>query len=123
MLNFLEQTNAYNAMNFTRVNSSRMRDGGNNIVSPNFTSHIMTQSTFLCPSDANTGDQGGENNYRANFGGSTPYAGGGARGDTNANLPRAGTDNGAFTFGKGVYGKLRGKVLGTSVRVIQSNAR
>ncbi len=102
LLNYMEQVPAYNAMNFSGVNSARMRDASNNIVSPNFTAFVLTQSTFICPSDPFTGTQGGENNYRANFGGSTPYAGGGARGSSDANRPRSGTDNGAFTYGPGL---------------------
>ena len=100
ILNYLEQVNAYNAMNFTGVNLGALQDSAGNIISPNYTAYTLTQSTFLCPSDPfNTPQPGGENNYRANFGGSTPYAGGGLRGD---NTQRVGTDNGAFTYGPGI---------------------
>ena len=100
LLNYLEQTNAYNAMNFTGVNLGALQDAAGNIISPNYTSYTLTQSTFICPSDPNNSPQpGGENNYRANFGGSTPYAGGGLRGN---NIQQANSDNGVFTYGPGI---------------------
>ncbi|CAN5790735.1 DUF1559 domain-containing protein [soil metagenome] len=101
LLNYMEQENAYNAMNFQGVNSSRMRNGAGVVVSSNFTAFVLTQNAFICPSDSNGGGEG-ENNYRANFGGNTPYAGGGIRGTSGANLPRSSTDNGSFTYGKGL---------------------
>jgi hypothetical protein len=55
---------------------------------------------FLCPSDPNTTPGGrGENNYRVNFGGSTPYAGGQKR-PNNAVLGGVTLGNGAFTIGR-----------------------
>jgi prepilin-type N-terminal cleavage/methylation domain-containing protein/prepilin-type processing-associated H-X9-DG protein len=98
ILNYMEQTVAYNAMNFSAVNTSRMRLADGTITSPNFTAYILTQGAFICPSDPNGGTQG-ENNYRANFGGATPYGGGGIRRSANANAKNNGTDNGAFTYG------------------------
>ena len=110
LLNYLEQVNAYNAMNFAGVNLGALQDASGNIISPNYTSYTLTQGAFLCPSDPfNTPKPGGENNYRANFGGSTPYAGGGLRGD---NAPRANTDNGMFTYGPGIG--IAGVIDGTS---------
>ena len=100
ILNYMEQVNAYNAMNFSGVNLGQLQNAAGQIVSPNYTSYTMTAGSFLCPSDPNGGTgPGGENNYRANFGGSTPYAGGGLRGD---NTQRANTDNGVFTYGPGI---------------------
>jgi prepilin-type N-terminal cleavage/methylation domain-containing protein/prepilin-type processing-associated H-X9-DG protein len=101
LLNYMEQTNAYNAMNFAGFNSSRMRNTDGSVNSVNFTAFILTQSSFLCPTDP-YGGVDGENNYRANFGGATPYAGGSTRGQPGANLKREGTDNGAFTMGPGL---------------------
>ncbi|WP_435005747.1 DUF1559 domain-containing protein [Tundrisphaera lichenicola] len=99
-LNYIEQTAAYNAMNFAGVNLGQLQDASGQIVSPNYTSYTLTSNSFLCPSDPNGGNgPGGENNYRANFGGSTPYAGGGLRRD---NAKRSGTDNGMFTYGPGI---------------------
>jgi prepilin-type processing-associated H-X9-DG protein len=93
----MEQVAAYNALNFAGPNLGQLQDASGNVLSPNYTSYTLTSNSFLCPSDPNnTPKPGGENNYRANFGGSTIYAGGGIRGD---NTPRPGTDNGAFTYG------------------------
>ncbi len=103
ILPFMEQTAAFNALNFTGPNLGQLQDASGNIVSPNYTSYTLTASSFLCPSDPyNTPKPGGENNYRANFGGSTPYAGGGLRGSTGGNNKMSGTDNGAFTMGPGI---------------------
>jgi prepilin-type N-terminal cleavage/methylation domain-containing protein/prepilin-type processing-associated H-X9-DG protein len=100
ILPFMEQTPAFNALNFAGPNLGQLQDAVGNIVSPNYTSYTMTAGSFLCPSDPNTSTgPGGENNYRANFGGATPYAGGSIRPD---NTPRAGSDNGAFTYGAGL---------------------
>jgi prepilin-type N-terminal cleavage/methylation domain-containing protein/prepilin-type processing-associated H-X9-DG protein len=100
ILPFMEQTAAYNALNFAGPNLGQLQDAGGAVVSPNYTAYTLTSAVFLCPSDPNGGaGPGGENNYRANFGGSTPYAGGGIRPD---NTPRPGSDNGAFTYGPGI---------------------
>lgn len=110
ILNFMEQTAAYNSMNFAGVNMGQILSGST-IISPNYTTLTLTSSAFLCPSDPNggLGGLGGENNYRANFGGSTPYAGGGLRRD---NVKKNGTDNGAFTYGPGIA--IAGMTDGTS---------
>ncbi len=96
ILGFMEQQNAYNAINFATTNSSRQRIGGN-VIAASFTAYNLAQNTFLCPSDANSSPGGvGENNYRANFGGDTGYAGGSTRPD---NTPRNDLFNGAFGYG------------------------
>ncbi|MFO0959135.1 MAG: DUF1559 domain-containing protein [Isosphaeraceae bacterium] len=97
ILPYMEQTAAYNALNFAGPNLGQLQDASGNVISPNYTSYTLTAGSFLCPSDPNYSPQpGGENNYRANFGGSTIYAGGSVRPD---NTPRTGSDNGAFTYG------------------------
>jgi prepilin-type N-terminal cleavage/methylation domain-containing protein/prepilin-type processing-associated H-X9-DG protein len=99
ILNYMEQTNAYNAMNFQRALSGTMQTAAGVVTNPNYTAFVLTQNAFVCPSDPNvTGGPGGENNYRANFGGGTPYAGGGNR---LSNAPNA-LGNGVFTYGKAV---------------------
>jgi prepilin-type N-terminal cleavage/methylation domain-containing protein/prepilin-type processing-associated H-X9-DG protein len=100
ILPYMEQVPAYNAMNFTGTNLGVLQDAAGNVVSSNYTAFTLTSNSFLCPSDPfNTSQPGGENNYRANFGGSTPYAGGSIRPD---NTIRTGTDNGVFTIGPGI---------------------
>src|SRR5262245_52622146 len=96
ILPYMEQSQAYNAMNFKIKNNARILSSGA-INSPNYTSYALAQGAFLCPSDANI-DPGGvsENNYRYNFGGSTPYAG---ATDTTNQTDRSARGNGAFTIG------------------------
>ncbi len=102
ILNSLEQVPAYNAMNFARANVARITTGAGGprptIFAPNYTAYALAMSTFLCPSDSNTSDQGiSENNYRYNFGGSTVSAGAqSTSAQTSAPTIR---DNGAFTIG------------------------
>jgi prepilin-type N-terminal cleavage/methylation domain-containing protein len=96
ILPYLEQAAAYNAMNFGVKNTPRILLLGT-INSPNYTSYAMALDAFLCPSDANTTAGGaGENNYRYNFGGNTPYAG---AVDSSRQTDRSARGNGAFTIG------------------------
>ena len=97
ILPYMEQENAYSAMNFSVKNNPRILMVGA-VNSPNFTAYALAQEAFLCPSDANT-TRGGisENNYRYNFGGSTPFAG--AVSTTNQ-TDRSALGNGAFTIGQ-----------------------
>jgi prepilin-type N-terminal cleavage/methylation domain-containing protein/prepilin-type processing-associated H-X9-DG protein len=104
ILNYMEQTNAYNAMNFSAPNHALLSvsspTGQTTIVSVDYTAFQLTQGAFLCPSDPNTSSNGGvsENNYRYNFGGSTVAAGSGgtAAQQSSPSIP----DNGAFTIGQ-----------------------
>ncbi|AGA24853.1 DUF1559 family PulG-like putative transporter [Singulisphaera acidiphila] len=98
ILNSLEQIPAYNALNFATTNTDKMYSSGTTIYSPNFTAFALAQSTFLCPSDPNTTGGGvSENNYRYNFGGSTPQAGAIS---WDRNDDRSMPGNGAFTIGR-----------------------
>jgi prepilin-type N-terminal cleavage/methylation domain-containing protein/prepilin-type processing-associated H-X9-DG protein len=101
ILNYMEQVAAYNAMNFSVTNVGRLTIGGV-VYSPNFTSYALGQNTFICPSDT-IGPRGAtcENNYRANFGGSTASAGGFLRGTApfNDRYTGPGAPNGAFDYG------------------------
>ncbi len=113
ILNYMEQTAAYNAMNFSAPNSARLMTGGGKVVnSANYTAFALAQSTFLCPSDPyTTGGGVSENNYRYNFGGSTPYAG--ATSNTaQTDTTGVAAGNGAFTIGPGI--SIAGITDGTS---------
>jgi prepilin-type N-terminal cleavage/methylation domain-containing protein/prepilin-type processing-associated H-X9-DG protein len=101
ILNYMEQTVAYNALNFqVPLTGQLTTGGGTTIVSPNFTAFVSTLNSFLCPSDPNSTDGArGENNYRMNFGGSTVYGGGGTR--PNNERLTAEIINGAFGYGPG----------------------
>jgi prepilin-type N-terminal cleavage/methylation domain-containing protein/prepilin-type processing-associated H-X9-DG protein len=101
LLNFMEQVPAYNAMNFGVTNVGRITIGGVPY-SPNYTSYVLAQSVFICPSDSPSPRNGiAENNYRANFGGSTASAGGYLRAlaPYNEKYSGAGAPNGAFDYG------------------------
>jgi prepilin-type N-terminal cleavage/methylation domain-containing protein/prepilin-type processing-associated H-X9-DG protein len=100
ILSFMEQTAAYNALNFQVPLAGQLTTGGGaTVVSPNYTAFVVTMGTFLCPSDPNsTSGFRGENNYRVNFGGSTVYAGGGTR--PNNDRVTAEMADGAFTYGR-----------------------
>ncbi len=101
ILNYMEQVNAYAALNFELPNKSAIMSGGGLVGSShNFTAFALAQSTFLCPSDSNSSSTGiAENNYRYNFGGSTPYAGAqAAAAQTTIINPYLG--NGAFTIAR-----------------------
>ncbi|CAN5913947.1 DUF1559 domain-containing protein [soil metagenome] len=101
LLQFMEQTHAYVAINFERPNPSAiMSGGGRSVRSHNYTAFALAQSSFLCPSDTYRNAGGvGENNYRYNFGGSTPYAGALSTSQQNR-LTEVSRGNGAFTIGR-----------------------
>ncbi len=105
ILPYMESQVIYDMIDFQRAQSKRMTSGG----APynlNYQAYAQAESLFICPSDKNTGRVISENNYRCNFGGSTPY--GGANSDYQQTsfdsvadgLPVLG--NGAFTAGRGV---------------------
>jgi prepilin-type N-terminal cleavage/methylation domain-containing protein/prepilin-type processing-associated H-X9-DG protein len=112
ILNFMEQQSVYNAVNFSVGNAYRLiqANGSPDPGSVNYTAYAMSPGLFLCPSDSNTSPSGiSENNYRYNFGGSTPYAGsqGIFQQDNSSAVSSDGngfpcTGNGAFTIGSGL---------------------
>ena len=104
ILPFMEQGNIYNLIDFSKPTSVRMTSGGLP-VNANYTAYANAAGIFICPSCPNTGVIITENNYRYNFGGSTPF--GGALGTSNNNNTNANSaggfsckGNGAFTIGK-----------------------
>lgn len=107
LLQFIESGNIYALINFNVSGGKRMTLNGNP-VNANYQAYAKAESLYLCPSDPNKGRIISENNYRANFGGSTPYAGATVTNgqwnnrfvDPSTGLPAAG--NGAFTYGSGL---------------------
>ncbi|MEZ6131873.1 MAG: DUF1559 domain-containing protein [Planctomycetaceae bacterium] len=98
ILPFMDQANIYNLIDFSKPTSVRMTSGGAP-VNANYTAYANAAGLFLCPSDANTGRVITENNYRANFGGSSP--GGGALNQTSNHIVGSSPPtNGAFAFGQ-----------------------
>lgn len=105
ILPYMEQNNIYNLIDFSAPTAVRMTQNGVP-VNRNFAAYNNAAALFLCPSDANTGRVISENNYRYNFGGSTPYAG--AENTTRNNVHTTMANgfscrgNGAFSIGDGL---------------------
>ncbi|MCA9129756.1 MAG: DUF1559 domain-containing protein [Planctomycetales bacterium] len=105
ILPFMEQNNIYSLINFSAPSAVRMTANGvpDNV---NYQAYANAASLFICPSDPNTGRIISENNYRYNFGGSTPFAG--ARDSSNNNDMSAVLGNlsckgnGAFSIDSGL---------------------
>ena len=102
ILPYMEANNVYELIDFDKGQSKQMTSGGAPI-NPHYQAYATAQGLFICPSDPNTGVIISENNYRSNFGGSTPFAG------TNSGVVDAtvvSTDgfvaggNGAFSYGE-----------------------
>ena len=70
----MENNAVYDRIDFDRAQVLQMTRNGQpyNI---NYEAYATAEDMFLCPSDGNTVRVISENNYRYNFGGSTPYAG------------------------------------------------
>jgi prepilin-type N-terminal cleavage/methylation domain-containing protein/prepilin-type processing-associated H-X9-DG protein len=101
LLPYMEATNVWNLIDLKKGQSKKMTSGGTP-VNPHYQAYATAHALFICPSDPNTGVVISENNYRSNFGGSTPFAGTTSGGDANTlnpdGLPAGG--NGAFSYGK-----------------------
>jgi len=100
LLPYIDQGNAYNLINFGAMASSRLKNGAT-IVNPNYQAFQTAATVFICPSCPYTGVVITENNYRYNFGGSTPWQG--AFSWANNTVANSGGVNyggdGAFTMG------------------------
>jgi len=106
ILPYMEQQNVYDLIDFKAPSAIRMTTNGVP-TNTNYQAYATAQGLFLCPSDTNTVRKISENNYRYNFGGSTPY--GGAESTTQQTTHNATSPdgfpckgNGAFTAGEGL---------------------
>jgi prepilin-type N-terminal cleavage/methylation domain-containing protein len=104
ILPYMEEQCIYDLIDFRVGQFKKMTKNGKPI-NPHYDAYATAAGLFLCPSDTNTEIVISENNYRCNFGGSTPFAGcsqGDYPCDTNSlsadGYPAGG--NGAFTFGE-----------------------
>jgi prepilin-type N-terminal cleavage/methylation domain-containing protein len=103
ILPFMEQGNIYNLIDFSRPTSVRMTTNGVP-TNANYPAYSQAAALFICPSCPNTVVKISENNYRCNFGGSTPY--GGAMNSANNQNTTATAfgfscrGNGAFSIGE-----------------------
>jgi prepilin-type N-terminal cleavage/methylation domain-containing protein len=100
LLPYMEQANVYNLIDFKIAQVKKMLNPTN----PHYNAYATAQGIFICPSDSNTERIISENNYRSNFGGSTP-AGGWRSTSSHESEPQPGDayhpgGNGAFTIGK-----------------------
>lgn len=103
ILPYMEANNVYQLINFNVAQVLQMTTGGGTTpYNINYNAYNTAQGMFICPSDPFTERVVSENNYRSNFGGSTPYGGFGPTNDptelSSEGFPAGG--NGAFTIGK-----------------------
>ncbi len=98
LLPYMEANNVYDLIDFN-IAQIKIVDPARN---PNSQAYLTANNLFICPSDANIGQIVSENNYRSNFGGSTPGAGTQSSGAIESRptdiWPVGG--NGAFSMGK-----------------------
>src|SRR5262249_9446970 len=101
---FMEEKNIYNQIKFQYPVTTvmEMPSGGSGMPANNsYPAYTSAAGIFICPSDPNTGAVISDNNYRYNFGGSTPYGGW-----VKAGVPlgigqiNVSGGNGAFTIGR-----------------------
>jgi prepilin-type N-terminal cleavage/methylation domain-containing protein/prepilin-type processing-associated H-X9-DG protein len=102
ILPYMEQQNIYDLIDFRTATTVRMTLGGAPF-NTNYEAYSKAAGLFICPSCPNTDRVVSENNYRANFGGSTPYAGALNTQNNNSNKAVAFRlscrGNGAFSIG------------------------
>ncbi len=99
ILPYMEQGNIYDLINFSVPTAVRLTTNG--VPSnANYNAYSKAAGLFICPTDPNTGRVVSENNYRYNFGGSTPY--GGAENST-ANQNINASANGLSSGGNGAF--------------------
>lgn len=99
LLPFMEQGNVYDLIDFSSPSTLRMtRNGASYNI--NYQAYATAQGIFICPSEAYADTIISENNYRYNFGGSTPYAG--AR-NTDNQTDHSASYNGISCLGNGVF--------------------
>lgn len=87
LLPYMEANNVYSLIDFSVGQQKQMTDGGTP-VNVNYEAYATANDIFICPSDGNTEETITANNYRANFGGSTPGAGARQIGQEKTIVPR-----------------------------------
>ena len=102
LLPYMEEQTIYDLIDIPKGQSKRMTEGGVPI-NIHYEAYDKAAGMFICPSDGNTERIVSENNYRCNFGGSTPFAGY-SFGDGTFNPQKLSPEgfpaggNGAFTY-------------------------
>jgi prepilin-type N-terminal cleavage/methylation domain-containing protein len=74
LLPYMEEQAIFDLIDFSRAQVLQLTQNGQPF-SINYQAYANAAGLFLCPSDGNVGRIISENNYRYNFGGSTPFAG------------------------------------------------
>ena len=111
ILPFMEEMAIYNMIDFSHPVTTVMEMPIGTPANASYKAFVQASNLFICPSDGNTGTGISENNYRYNFGGSTPFAGwqkSGVPMGPYASPPTPITTsggNGAFTIGKALKQK------------------
>jgi prepilin-type N-terminal cleavage/methylation domain-containing protein/prepilin-type processing-associated H-X9-DG protein len=100
LLPFMEEKTIYDMIDFTHPITTVMESPKGTPANASYQAYKSAAAIFICPSDTNTGAVISENNYRYNFGGSTPYGGW-----VSSSNPQLTPDNGAFTIGKSLRAK------------------
>jgi prepilin-type processing-associated H-X9-DG protein len=106
LLPFMEEKAIYNQINFQYPLTTIMENPIGTNANPSYNAFASAAGIFICPSDPNTGIVVSENNYRYNFGGTTPYQGWQKSGMPMGPYASPPTQisitggNGAFTIGK-----------------------
>jgi prepilin-type N-terminal cleavage/methylation domain-containing protein len=76
ILPYMEAQAIYDLIDFNSPIGKKMTVGnGTTPINPSYAAFSKAEAMFICPSDPNTGVRISENNYRVNFGGSTPFGG------------------------------------------------
>jgi prepilin-type N-terminal cleavage/methylation domain-containing protein/prepilin-type processing-associated H-X9-DG protein len=98
LLPYMEQAAVYNLIDFKIAQVKKMTNPTN----PHLAAYSTAQGIFVCPSDPYSERIISENNYRSNFGGSTPAGGARSAGVYTARPsdPWDVAGNGAFSIGK-----------------------
>ena len=95
LLPFMDEKPVYNLIRFDLPITTVMENPKGTVANASYAAYSAAAAIFICPSDPNSLALISENNYRYNFGGSTPYAGWKTSSDPTKTL-----DNGAFTIGR-----------------------
>jgi prepilin-type N-terminal cleavage/methylation domain-containing protein len=100
LLPYMEQTVVFNMIDFKIAQVKQMT--GTTPPNPHLRAYSTAQGLFICPSDPYSERIISENNYRSNFGGSTPAGGARSAGIYQARStdPWDCAGNGAFSIGK-----------------------
>ncbi len=104
LLPFIDQYTVFSKIDFKAPTAVQMINASGTPVNANYQAYLIADAMFLCPSEVNALRRITENNYRYNFGGSTPY-GGAENTNDNSNIfafhdSMSCRGNGAFTIGE-----------------------